>query len=274
MATQVEAPAAPLTAGSGPIMPDVLRSELTKFRSVRSTYWTLLATVAAIVGLGALLCTFYVGHYDHIRAGERATFEPTSFSLNGLVLAQLAVGVLGVLLMTSEFGTGMIRATFAAVPQRRTVLAAKAVVFTVVTLIVGELACFIAFFIGQGILSSKHIQASIGDPGALRAVIGGGLYLAVLGLLALGLGAIIRHSAGAIAALFGLLLVLPGLAHALPQSWQDSVNQYLPSNAGQQIYHIRLDPHTLQPWAGLGVFCVYAALALGVAALLLMRRDA
>jgi ABC-type transport system involved in multi-copper enzyme maturation permease subunit len=263
-----------VTAPTGPILPDVVRSEATKFRTVRSTYWTIVAAVVAIVGLGALLCATYIGHYSHIRPEERATFDPTSFSLSGLLLAQLAIGVLGVLLITSEYSTGMIRATLAAVPQRRTVLAAKAAVFAFVTLVIAEASCFAAFLIGQSILSSKHIEASLGDPGVLRAVVGGGLYLTVLGLLALGLGTIIRHSAGAIAALFGLLLVLPGLAHALPQSWQDSINQYLPSNAGQQIYHIRLDPHTLSPWAGLGVFCVYAAVALAVAAVLLQRRDA
>ncbi len=269
-----EAPTSALAQPRGPVLPEVVRSEYTKLRSVRSSYWTLLAAVVAIVGLGAVLCATYIGHYDHIRASERASFDPTSFSLNGMLLAQLAVGVLGVLLITNEYTTGMIRATFAAVPQRRTVLAAKALVFTVVTLVVGEVACFAAYLIGQSILSSKHIESSLSDPGVLRAVIGGGLYLAVLGLLALGLGTLIRHSAGAIAALFGLILVLPGIAHALPQSWQDHVNQYLPSNAGTQIWHIRLDPHTLSPWAGLGVFCIYAAVALAAGALLLSRRDA
>lgn len=273
-----ETSAAPVTeaprAPGGPIIGGVLRSELTKLRTVRSTYWTLFTAVVAIVGLGAFLCAEYVAHYAHIRPEEKGNFDPTSFSLNGLLLAQLAVGVLGVLLITSEYSTGMIRATLAAVPQRRTVLAAKALVFIAVTVVLGVAACFAAFLIGQSILSSKHIEASLGDPGVLRAVIGGGLYLTVLGLLALGLGTLIRHSAGAIAALFGLVLVLPGIARALPQSWQDSVNKYLPSNAGQQIFHIRLDPHTLSPWAGLGVFCVYAAIALAAAALMLSRRDA
>ncbi len=209
-----ETSAAPVTeaprAPGGPIIGGVLRSELTKLRTVRSTYWTLFTAVVAIVGLGAFLCAEYVGHYAHIRPEEKGNFDPTSFSLNGLLLAQLAVGVLGVLLITSEYSTGMIRATLAAVPQRRTVLAAKALVFIAVTVVLGVAACFAAFLIGQSILSSKHIEASLGDPGVLRAVIGGGLYLTVLGLLALGLGTLIRHSAGAIAALFGLVLVLPG----------------------------------------------------------------
>jgi ABC-2 type transport system permease protein len=216
----------------------------------------------------------YASNYPNVDAHEKAKFSATQLSLNGIQLAQLAIGVLGVLLITSEYTTGLIRATFAAVPQRRTVMAAKAIVFTVATLIVSEIACFIAFFAGQAFLSQKHLEAHIGDPGVARAVIGGGLYLAVLGLLALGLGTAIRHSAGAIGTLFGLLFVLPGIAGALPQAWQNTINQYLPSNAGQQIFTVRFKPFTLPPWAGLGVFCIYAAIALLAGAVLLKRRDA
>jgi ABC-type transport system involved in multi-copper enzyme maturation permease subunit len=263
-----------LVPRDGPILPDVLRSEFTKFRSVRSTYATLAAAFVAAAALGPVQCALFASRYPNVEAEEKVEFSAAHLSLGGIQLAQLAIGVLGVLLISSEYTTGMIRATFAAVPQRRTVMAAKAGVFTVVTVLVSEIACFIAFFAGQAFLAHKHLDAHLGDPGVLRAIIGGGLYLAVLGLLALALGTMIRHSAGAIAALFGILFVLPGIASALPRATQDAVNQYLPSNAGQQIFALRIDPHTLQPWAGLGVFCLYAAVALAAAAILLRRRDA
>ena len=259
---------------------NVLRSEWTKLRSVRSTYWTLLAAVITTVGLSALISAIYVSQYGTMKAADKLNFDPTSFSLNGVFLAQLAIGVLGVLIITSEYSTGAIRSTFAAVPQRRTVLAAKATVFSGVTLVVGLVSCFAAFFVGQAILSSQGIQAHIGDPGVLRAVAGSGVYLAVLGLLALGIGTLIRHSAGAISALFGLVLVLPVLVQALPSSWSDVIAKYLPSNAGQAISQTgNAGPHPrgglmLSPWAGLGVFALYADVALAFAAVALRRRDA
>jgi ABC-type transport system involved in multi-copper enzyme maturation permease subunit len=275
MATQASAQPEPrLVRRDGPILPDVVRSEFTKFRSVRSTYATLAAAFLAAAALGPVQCALYASRYPNVEAEEKLDFSAAHLSLGGVQLAQLAIGVLGVLLISSEYTTGMIRATLAAVPQRRSVLAAKAFVFTGVTLIVSEIACFIAFFAGQAFLSRKHLDAHLIDPGVLRAVIGGGLYLAVLGLLALALGTMIRHSAGAIAALFGILFVLPGIASALPRATQNTVNQYLPSNAGQQIFALRIDPHTLQPWAGLGVFCIYAAIVLTAAAILLRYRDA
>ena len=263
-----------LVPGEGPILPDVVRSEFTKFRTVRSTYATLVAAFVAVAALGPVQCALYASRYPNVDAHEKAKFSALGLSLNGIQLAQLAIGVLGVLLITSEYATGLIRATFGAVPQRRTVMAAKALVFTAATVIVGEIACFIAFFASQAFLSAKHLETHIGDPGVLRAVIGGGLYLAVLGLLALGLGTVIRYSAGAIATLLGMLFVLPGIVGALPQAWQNTISQYLPSNAGQQIFAVRIKPFTLQPWAGLGVFCIYAAVALFAGAILLKRRDA
>ena len=177
----------------------------------------------------------------------------------------------------------MIRATLSAVPQRRVVLAAKGVVFAVVALLTGLLASFVAFFVVQAILSGQHpavfagarLQASISDPGVLRAVAGAGLYLAALGLLGLGLGAIIRVSAGAISALFGVLFVLPILsAAALPQSWRDTVDPYLPLNAGGAIFTLHRDPTALAPWAGFGVFCLYVAIVLAIACVVIDRRDA
>lgn len=258
-----------------PIFPDVLRAEWTKLRSVRSTYWTIFAAAVGMVGIAALISAVYVNRYNQLSPADKASFHPVAFSLNGLFLAQLAIGVLGVLIITAEYSTGSIRSTLAAVPQRRTLLAAKATVFTAVTTVVGIAASFAAFFVGQSILSGKGIQAHLGDPGALRAVIGAGLYLAVLGLLALGLGTLIRHSAGAIASLFGLLFVLPGVVSALPSSWSNAISPYLPSDAGQALIGSGHGAaNLLSPWAGFAVFCAYAAAALLAAGIMLRRRDA
>lgn len=275
-ATASVAPRRVVPRGDGPLLPDILRSEWTKLRSVRSTFWSLLVAAAATIGLSALICTVYVNRFDRLSPADRLGFDPTTFSLNGLFLAQLAIAVLGVLIITSEFSTGMIRSTFAAVPQRRSVLAAKAAVFGAVTLVVGLASCFAAFFIGQSILASKHVQAHIGDPGVLRSVAGAALYLTVLGLLALGIGALIRHSAGAIAAVFGLIFVLPGLVSALPSSWDRTIAPYLPSNAGSALFRTMIrggGANQLSPWTGFAVFCLYAAVALAGAALTLTRRD-
>jgi ABC-type transport system involved in multi-copper enzyme maturation permease subunit len=229
-----------------------------------------------MVAFGALLTAAYVRHYSSTSPAARAAFDPAGYSLSGFFLAQLAVGVLGVVIMTSEYQTGSIRATFAA-PQRRMVLAAKAAVFGAVAAVTGIISSAAAFFTGQAILSAQGIQARIGDPGALRSVTGAGLYLAVLGLLALGLGTLIRRTAGAIAAVVGVILILPVFTQGLPSSWQNAITRYLPSAAGQAIIgRTKFTPpgHLLSPWAGFAVFCAYAAAALAAAAVILNRRDA
>jgi hypothetical protein len=258
------------------IATNVLTAEWTKIRSVRSTYWTLLSVVAFTIGLSAIICAVYVAQYDNLTVKDKVGFDAASLSLTGGVLAQLAIAVLGVLVITSEYASGMIRATFAAVPQRLTVLAAKATVFSAVTIAVTTSACFIAFFIGQAILSAKDIGVSIGAPNALRTVVGTGLYLAVLGLLALGLGTLIRKTAGAITAIVGILFVLPVLSQLLPSS-MDAIQKYLPNNAGQAIItggSTSGGDATLSPWLGLGVFFLYAVVTLGAAAFTLVHRDA
>jgi ABC-2 type transport system permease protein len=255
----------------------VLRAEWTKLWSVRSTLWSLLVTIAIIVGLGALFCAARVARADHLDPGELKNFDPTGFSLNGIFLAQLAVGVLGVLVMTSEYATGQIRATFGATPQRNLVLAAKVAVFMFVVFVVGLVACFTAFFIGQAILggSTKFHNASLGDPGVLRAVVGGAMYLAVLGALGIGLGTILRRTAGAIAALVGLLLILPILVNFLPSPWNTDISKYLPLQAGNNVFHTAAQSNTdLSLWVGFGVFCAYAVASLALGAVLLARRDA
>lgn len=252
----------------------VARAEWTKMRSVRSTTLALLAAVALAVGFGALVGVTQMNSWDSVDAAERARFDPTSFSLSGLFLAQIAIGVLGVLLISSEYATGQIRATLAATPQRSTVLAAKATTFIVVVLGVGLVASFSAFGIGQAIFAGKGLGASLADPGVLRAVIGGALYLTAVGVLGLGLGTIIRRTAGAVSALVGLLLVVPIITGFLPASWNESFGKYLPARAGMALFNVAPDPTSLSPWAGFTVLLGYTALALVAGGILLARRDA
>lgn len=261
---------------SGHVTTHVLASEWTKIRSVRSTYWTLLAAAVSTIGLSAVVCAVYVAQYAHLSAQNKVGFDPASFSLTGGILAQLAITVLGVLVITSEYGNGTIRSTFTAVPQRLTVLAAKAAVLTAVTLVVTMTSCFVAFFLGQAILSSQHIGVSIGASEALRTVIGTGLYLTILGLLGLGVGALLRRTSGAITAIFGMIFVLPVVAALLPSS-MNAVQKFLPSNAGQAIISGGSNARgtvSLSPWIGLGVFALYVGVALAAAAFTLVRRDA
>lgn len=220
-----------------------------------------------------VLCELYVHRYSHLNLTQ-LSFNPIAYSLSGTLIAQLAVVVVGALAITGEHASGMIRASFAAVPQRRLVLAAKAVALAAVMLVTSEAASFAAFLLGQAILSTHSLQVGLSSPAALRSVVGAGLYLTVLALLALGIGTIVRHSAGAIAVLFGLLLVLPGATEPLPHSWQTAINPYLPSYAGQAVFTTGEDLHLLAPWSGFGLFCLYAAVAFAAALISIERRDA
>jgi len=250
---------------------DVLRSEWTKLRSVRSTYWTGLIAVLATIGICVIVCVKWA---DDIWKSPGDTLDPTLASLNGIFLAQVAVGALGVMVISSEYGTGMIRATFGAVPQRRAVLAAKGLVFVGATLVIGEILSFAAFGIGEAILSGAHAGASLGQPQVLRAVAGGGLYLAAVGLLGFGIGALVRHTAGALSTFFGVLFALTALADLLPASWRNDVMPYMPVNAGTQIFAVQRVHDSLAPWTGLGVLCLYAVAAITAATVLITRRDA
>jgi ABC-2 type transport system permease protein len=255
----------------------VLRSEWIKLRSLRSTWYSLLATVAIIVGLGTLFSAVRAHRFNQLVGpnGKVEGFDPTLVSLRGVFLAQLAIGVLGVLVISGEYSTGMIRSSLAAVPHREPVLIAKAMVFGAAALIVTELSAFAGFLLGQQALASTHLQATLSTPGAARAILGGGLYLTVIGLLAVGLGFLIRSTAGAIATLFGIVLVLPLLAQALPAPYSTDVSKYLPLTAGTQIMSTtNRDPSMLGPWPGLSVAALYALAALIAGAIALNRRDA
>ena len=256
--------------GSGSAFRDVLRSEFCKLRTVRSTYWSVIAAVAFMLGFAGLEAVFLP---SRVSDQSEAHLDAVRVSLGGSHLSQIAFGVLGVLTITSEYASGMARATFSAVPRRLHVLAAKALVFSMTTFLVGAAASVGAFVLFQALLSGDTFRASITEPGVARALVGGGLYFAVLGLLGLGLGTIIRSSSGAIAALFSLLFIPQILAQLLPQAWKESVGRYVPMQAGSQIFSQQSEPAALSPWAGFAVFCAYAATALILGAALLKRRD-
>jgi len=252
---------------------DALRSEVTKIRSTRSTYWTLLALVVVCVGMGALASA---GAASHASTIDRATFDATQLSLAGLYVGQLVIAVLGALTITSEYSTGMIRTTLSAQPRRGVVFAAKAVVFAVISLVTGLITSFASFFLGQALMSGHHLSVTLGDPNVLRAVIGGGLFLAACGMLAYGLGAILRHTAGAITAAIGLLFVLSVLTTFLPGSWQDHVDKWMPAIAGSQVWATKVlpDSHQFPAWGGFAVLAGYAAVAVVVGLVCFRTRDA
>jgi ABC-2 type transport system permease protein len=250
-----------------------LRSEVTKMRSTRSTYWTLLALIVVTVGFGALASWGAASHTRGLGPG----FDPTQRSLGGLYVGQLIIAVLGALAITSEYSTGMIRTSLTAMPRRGTMFAAKAVVFGLVAFVTGLITSFGAFFLGQALMSGKHINATLGQPHVLRAVIGGALFLTVCGLLAFGIGMILRHTAGAITTSIGLLFVLSILVNFLPQSWQANLDKWMPAIAGSQIWATKASGDgtpMFSAWTGLGVFAGYAAIAMIIGLIVFRRRDA
>lgn len=256
----------------------VARSEWTKFRSLRSTRYTLLAGVGGTIAFAIIPALINASRWSTMSVQDKLTFNPLETSLIGVGVAQLAIGVLGVLVITGEYSTGMIRATFCAVPKRLPVLWAKVGVFGAITLILSVPAMLIAFFSAQAILSGhtlfgRDVALSISDPGVARVVLGGALYLTLTGLFGLGLGFLLRTTAAGIGAFAAILFVIPPLLNVLPASWDDAISPYLPSNAGQAIMQLGRPSHTLGPWTGLGLFTAYTAGAIAAAAVLLRRRD-
>jgi ABC-2 type transport system permease protein len=248
----------------------VIRSEWTKLRSLPSTIWCLVATVALVVGVGVAYATLRVARPP----ADPSAFDSAAVSLAGVQLAQFAIGVLGVLLMSGEYATGSIRVSLAAVPRRLPLLWGKAVAFGLTTLVLAVPAVLVAFLAGQSILSAQHLETALDAPGVTRAVLGSALFLTAVGLLGLGLGALLRNTAGGISALFGLLFAPQLVLGLLPESMSDAAYRYLPTPAGAAISYVDRDPVTLGPWPGFGLFCLYTGIALGLAAWQLRRRDA
>jgi ABC-2 type transport system permease protein len=265
--------ARPGATGQRVTLTRVVRSEWTKLRSVPSTAWSLLAAVVLIVGFGALYSVLRVTRPPSDPA-TLATFDPTAVSLTGVQLAQLAVGVLGVLLVAGEYATGTIRVSLAAVPRRLPVLWAKAIVLALTTLGLCLPAVLAAFLVGQSILSAEGLDTSLRQPGVARAVVGSALLLGAVGLLGLGLGALLRSTAAGVAGLFGLLFGPQLLSGLLPAAWSDRLYPYLPVPAGAAVASARPDPAALGPWSGFALFCLYTAVVLALAAWQLRRRDA
>ncbi len=265
----VTADRAPRT-GLGTQIPRLLAMEWTKLRTVRSTMWTVIATFLVGIGLPMLLALAVISD-PH---GPGPDFDAAGFSMVGMFFAQLIIGALGVLVISAEYTTGSIRTTLTATPQRLAMLSAKTVVFAVVTLVLSLLTTFVAFLATQPILDTKNLGTSLGEGQSMRIVVGGTLYVTVVGLLGLGLGAILRSTAFAVSTVVGLLFVLPIVTAFVPQSWREGWVKYLPGNAGGGMFSSQSDPTALGPWSGLAVIAGWALLSLVIGAVLLKRRDA
>jgi ABC-2 type transport system permease protein len=251
----------------------VTRMEWNKLRTVRST-WYLTAIFAAGMISIAMLGMSHVA-WAQMSGPDKASFDPTNDLLAGLALGQLVLGILGVLAISSEFSSGMIRATFTAVPNRQLVLAAKAAVLGALTLTAGEILSFAAFFAGQALLKAPAPQATLGQPGVLRAVLMGGAYPALIALIGLGLGSIIRHTAGAICAVVGVVFVLPLLTVPMGASVADAVQKFLPMEMAENtLTAVKPVAHQLSPGIAFGLLCCYALTVLVAGGWALARRDA
>jgi len=263
--------------GRGPGFGKLLLTEWIKIRSVRSTLWTLILLFVVTVGFTALLCLAISASWRQSRPATHASViaDPVGTILGtGLLFGQLAVCVLGVMIISSEYGSGTIRVSLLAVPRRWPMLTAKMLVFAVIVFVVGELAAFGSFFAGSAILHS-HVHVSLSDPGVTRAILGAGLYLTVLGWFSMAIGGLLRHTAGAITTAIGVVFVLPIIAAFLPASWGQHIHDYLPSSSGSMIAQAHQGvTQVLSPWQGFGVFCIWTALLLAAAFTLLQRRDA
>lgn len=287
--TATAAPRVTMPGRYGPVQ--LLRSEWTKLRSVRSTMWTLGVTVVVVIGIGALASWVTARQWKTGGLGDHFNFDPTARSLAGLFFGEIAIGVLGVLAMSAEYSSGTIRATFAAAPRRPLVVVCKAAVFAVVTLIVSEVITFVTFFIGQALMkgAAAYSQggvlvalptASLGQPGVARAVAGAGLVLSLAGLFALSLATIIRHTAGAIAAYVASLLVLPLIFQAFPTSVQHAVLRYLPLVIAENMASTRPTraafggAPVFSAWVGFGIFAGYVVALFVIGTVLMVRKDA
>ena len=249
---------------------DVLTSEWIKLRSVRSTYWTLLIAAVTAIG-GSAIVGFATAHSP--KGGSKA-FDPVAMIFLGwLEYPVLAVGILGVLAFTSEYSTGQIRTTFTAVPRRRAVLAAKTCVMGAVMLLFGEVIAFIAFFLAEALQAGHSGGISLSQPGAPRAVLAAGFCLFAIAVLGLGLGSIIRHTAGAVAAL-PAVIYLPLIVLVLPSPWGERIGRFTLLAAADQLVSAHARTGLLPPAVSLLVLIAWPAAALLAAALLITRRDA
>ncbi|GAA4588549.1 ABC transporter permease [Planotetraspora phitsanulokensis] len=254
----------------------VLRSEWAKLWSLRSTWITLGLGLLFLIGIGLIAAAQYKSRISsgHHMDPDFADATAVSLSLFGTRFAQLALGVLGVLVTAGEYSTGMIRSTLAAVPRRLPVLWSKSAVFGLVALVVSTAGVFVTFLFAGGIVSGTRAAMTLSDAGVVRSLLGAGLYLGLVAVIGTALGALLRSVAGGISVLVGALMLIPGLISLLPSAWQDNISPYLPSNAGESMFALHHDATTLSPTAGMLVFLAWTVLALAGAAWRLARTDA
>ena len=262
----------PATGRAG--FPGALRSEWTKIKSVRSTMWTLGAAIVVTIGISVLGNWGQANHTDRTVA-QLANEDLAQRSLFGIIFGQLIMVVFGAMAITSEYSTGMVRTSLTAQPRRAPVFWSKLLVVTAVAFVVGEIISFTSFLIDSSFWRGKGIPLTLSSPHAMQAVVGGGLYLAGSAVLAFGLGAILRHTAGAITSGVGLLFVATILTNFLPESWQNHLDKWLPFNSGGQVWatqHVR--GSDLGAWTGFGVFMIYGAVAVLLGLWVFRKRDA
>lgn len=252
----------------------VLRSEWAKLWTLRSTWITLALGLAFLIAFGVIAAWQYQSGGNSDGGPDLNDSTALSLSLFGISLAQMAFGILGVMVTAGEYSTGMIRSTLAAVPRRLPVLRSKSAVYGLVTFALATIGAFVTFLIGNELVSGTAAELSLSDSGVVRSLLGAGLYLSLIAVIGTALGALFRSVAGGISVLVGTLMLVPGLTSLLPNSWQDDVSRYLPSNAGESMYSLTHDAASLSPTAGLLVLLGWAALALAGAAYRLVRKDA
>ena len=250
---------------------DTIRAEWIKFWTVRSTQWSVATLFLMGAGLTVLVCWAAAEDLGSGAAGEAAA----AFVTWGLMLAQIAAIVLGAMVVTSEYGTGMIRATLTATPSRGAVLAAKALVLTSTLFVVGTATAFAGYFGGNPFLENEGVGVALSDDGVLRAMFGSGLYMAGLGLFAAAVGLLVRHTAAALSIVLGLVFVLGNMVFLLPGNWGEWIGKLMPGNAGSGVATpVSFNPELLDPWVGFAVFAGEVALLLGIAWVTFRRRDA
>jgi hypothetical protein len=252
----------------------IVRSEWIKFRTVRSTLTGVFVMFALTIGLGALFAWATRSHWHAMSPTEQVTFDPVNTSLIGIVFSQFAVGVIGTLLITSEFATGLIRTTLGAVPKRLHLISGKLVVLLLSMFLVTEIACFAAFFVGQSVFSGVVPTASIGSASVVRAVVFAGAYLTLLAVVSFSIGLIVRHSAATIGIFVTIVLILPLLTLAMPQSWRDHIVKFEPSELGNAMTSVVTPSGDMSAWGSLFVLGLYAVALVIVGSFLFQRRDA
>ncbi|MEU1279192.1 ABC transporter permease [Streptomyces sp. NPDC005805] len=256
-------------------VPAVLTSEWTKIRTVSSTTWTLISAFAVTVAMSAALCAVMNASFDDLSEAERLTFDPTFISFSGTILGQLAMVVFGVLVVGTEYSSGMIRTSLAAVPQRATFLFSKIAVAGVLALVVGMITSFLTFFVGQALLG-EH-RTTIGADNVLRAVVGGGLYMGLIAVFSMGVAAMLRSSMLSLGILMPFFFLVSQILISVPGA--KDVARFFPDQAGSKI--MQVVPNALDsddtpygPWGGLGIMLIWVAAALIGGYLVMRKRDA